>query len=241
LVSPQQFEQILHVGGRLTIIAKQSLTAAALVESWEGLVNAKREPLAVVAAEKDEGIAADERRYVLSLPAAFLGDVKILIGTNAQHGDRRHRVASAAEHDGVFQSRASKLRGHERHRVDVSAECIINPHFKRPVAPCRAWAHASSLARKRGRLSTPRSALYNAVMLVAADDNGRQQPTPKISLCISSPKNLLIIILLLLIITLLTRDDAHRGDTSARRRHEAICKNVAHTSMKTFPPSTTVG
>jgi hypothetical protein len=80
---PQELEHILHVGGRLAIIAKQSLAAAALIESWEGLVNAKRERLAVVAAEKDEGIAADERRYVLSLPAAFLGDVKILIGTNA--------------------------------------------------------------------------------------------------------------------------------------------------------------
>src|SRR5215471_9705492 len=114
------------------------------------------------------------------------------------------------------------------------------PRTEAPVAT--VWAHADSLARKLGRLEhSTLGIVRNAVMLVVADDNGRQQPTPKISLCISSPKNLLIIILLLLIITLLTRDDAHRGDTSARRRHAAICKNVAHTSMKTFPPSTTVG
>jgi len=73
---PQEFEHILHVGSRLAIIAKQSLAAAALIKSREGLVNAKRERLAVVAAEKDEGIAADERRYVLSLPAARFSSVR---------------------------------------------------------------------------------------------------------------------------------------------------------------------
>src|SRR5262245_48761543 len=40
---PQEFEHVLHVRGRLAIIAKQSLAAAALIESGEGLVNAKHE------------------------------------------------------------------------------------------------------------------------------------------------------------------------------------------------------
>src|SRR5262249_50615718 len=56
LVLPEEFEHVLHVAGRLAIIAEQSLAAAALIESREGLVNAKREPLALVAAGKDEGI-----------------------------------------------------------------------------------------------------------------------------------------------------------------------------------------
>ena len=69
-------------------------------------------------------------RYVLSLPAAFLGDVKILVGANAQHGDWHRHVARARENDDVFQSRARKLRRHQRHRGDVSSEGIIGPRFK---------------------------------------------------------------------------------------------------------------
>src|SRR5262249_56129416 len=99
----------------------------ALIKCREGLVNAKRERLAVVAAEKDEGIAADERRYVLSLPAAFLGDVKILIGTNAQHGDRHHRVASAPEHDGVFQSPPPQFPPHHRHPITLPPQSPTTP------------------------------------------------------------------------------------------------------------------
>src|SRR5262249_5875013 len=134
LILLQEFEHVLHIGRPLAITAEQSLAAAALIESRKGLVNAKRERLALVAGEKNKGIAAHERRDVLSLPAALLGDVQILVIANAQDSGRQHHVSGPPEDDGVFQRRARKLPRHQGHRVDVSAEYIIGPHFNGPVA-----------------------------------------------------------------------------------------------------------
>jgi hypothetical protein len=39
------FEHVLHVGGRLAVVAEQALATAALIESRERLVNAKRKRL----------------------------------------------------------------------------------------------------------------------------------------------------------------------------------------------------
>jgi hypothetical protein len=45
LVLLQEFEHVLHVGGRLAVVAEQALATAALIESRERLVNAKRKRL----------------------------------------------------------------------------------------------------------------------------------------------------------------------------------------------------
>src|SRR5215510_3942260 len=124
----QEFEHVLHVGGRLAVVAEQTLAAAALIASCEIFVNAERERLALVAGEKDEGIAAHECRYVLCLPATLLGYIKILVRANAQNSGRHHHVASAPENDGVFQRRGGELCRHERDRVDLSAECVSGTH-----------------------------------------------------------------------------------------------------------------